>query len=469
VGATSTPVQGQDGCPVGANTTQQASFSAALGAFADTGKRVLFKHDDTFTGSSSATIAVNGPGTIGMYGVGARPKVRSSAANIITLGAASTVTMQDWRIVDLELDGQSSTGQHGVGVGGNADQITLLRLNVHDIGDGILLSGSVVEYATAYDAYDGHMFDQFTLADSTFNRFLGNYGLFLYANRLAVLGNSINDAAAAQHTTRIPHAAKGAINNNTFSNPALTKQTFTLRSVAYTAVGCPTGECLPNLLPYGTYAALTSQTVVSDNHFIAGLSNQPVTVGPSNPDQWDQRFQDILFERNWYTGAGANCCWPMLNMQAQDMTVRNELIDTTGAGFHLGIGVGGAGTVSPASSDVRLYHNTIFDNDATDDYGTPYGVSVNSGTIDITVINNLAYFPNLNGSFWRYNYATLASNNTSNTRTSPLMAVVPPLTPADFKITTGSYAIGTGAVVPVWSDFFLVPPTSSRDMGAVIH
>lgn len=468
VGATSTPVQGQDGCPVGAITVQQSNFASAISSYAKTGKRVLFKHDDTFTGSSTATIAANGPGTIGMYGSGAKPKVQSAATSIITLGATSTVTMQDWRIMDLEIDGQSTKARSGFAVGGNADQVTLLRLNVHDIGDGILLSGPVVEYAKKYNSYNGHMFEQFTLVDSTFNRFLNNYGLFLYANKLAVLGNSVNDSSAAQHITRVPHSAKGVISNNTLSNPALTKQVFTLRSVAYSDINCASSaECIPNLLPFGTYAALTSQTVVSGNHFIGGLSNQPVTIGPSNPDQWDQRFQDIIFERNLYTGASSECCWPMLNIQAQEVTVRNELINMTGAGQHRGIQVNNAGAVAIASDNVRIYNNTIFSNDSSD--FTAF--RVDSGTTNISVVNNLAYSPNVSGSFFGsgYNYATKVSNNTTSTNTSPLMAVVPPLIPSHFKVTAGSYAIGTGGMVPVLSDFFSVPKTTTRDIGAVIH
>jgi hypothetical protein len=66
----------------------------------------------------------------------------------------------------------------------------------------------------------------------------------------------------------------------------------------------------------------------------------------------------------------------------------------------------------------------------------------------------------------------LASNNTSNaliTSSTANLTTVPPTTPAGFMPASGSYAIGAGASVPVWSDFNLIPLTSSstRDMGAV--
>ena len=474
VAATTTPVAGNDGCPSGASVATQASFPAAISSYATTGKRVLFKHDDTFTGSTPANIAVTGPGMIGMYGSGAKPKILASSGTALVLGAPAVTVMQDWRIMDLEIDGQSNASVTGVSENGNADQITMLRLNVHDIGSGIMLNGAVLTYYSS--SYDIHDFDQDTIMDCAVERAVGgagNYIMYLYGDRLAVLGNNANDSTKAEHVTRIMHSAKAVISNNTFSNPAPTKQTFTLRGVSYSPPwGSMDANYAPYLFPYGTYAALTSQTVVSDNHFVGGVGvTQPVTVEPSDPNTYDVRFQDIILERNWYTGAGAACCWPMLGIHAQDLTVRNEIIDTTGAGEHIGIGVGSAGTHSITSNNIRIYNNTIFENDSTDDYDGPFAVQSMSGTTNITVKNNLAYFPNRAGAFFRqgWDFVTTSSNNTTSTSASPLLLAVPPTTPADFKISTGSYAIGTGAAVPVWSDFFLVPLTASRDMGAVAH
>ena len=469
VGASTTPVQGQDGCPVGANTVQMSNFATAISSYAKTGTRLLFKHDDKFTESQAASLSAVGPITLGKYGIGANPKIQSTATgitNIITLGAPTAYTTQDWRVMDLELDGQSHSNLIGFGVNGNADQFTLLRINAHDMGDGIMLDGGVLEYYMSANSYTEHMFDQFTVADSTFNTFLAGYGFLITANHLSLLGTIVNDATAAQHVVRIMHSANGVISNNTFSNPALTKQTFTLRglSVTNTGICC---EYLPNLLPGN--AAYTSQTVVSDNHFIAGLSNQPVTVGPSDPNAWDARFKDIIFERNWYAGAGTNCCIAMLTMQTQDTTVRNELIDMTGGGSHLGIAIGAAGTNSINSDNVRLYNNTIFSNEPVDFSA----VRVQVGPTNITVINNLAYSPNVSGYFINpgWGIPTTASNNTNTTNTSPLLTAVPPATAIQFKPNCIgiNYPCSQGAPVPVWSDFLLRYQTSTRDLGALIH
>jgi hypothetical protein len=465
IGATSAPTQGQDGCPVGANTVMQSNFATAVNSYAKTGKRVLFKHDDTFTENVGAVIGTTGPGTIGMYGVGAKPKVQPATSAAIILGAPSTPTMQDWRIMDLEFDGQSNASVSGVGVNGDADQITLLRLNVHDMGSGIMLDADVIRGIAGT-----HIFDQFTVADGTFNTFRGEYGFYLFANRLALLGDYVNDTngGTAQHVVRIMHSAKGVISNNTFGNPAPTKQTFTLRGVAYSTTNCPSGVCLPEYFPYGSYAALTSQTVISDNHFISGNTAQPVTVEPSDLNFVDTRFQDIILERNWYTSPpNTSCCIPMLKIDAQDVTVRNELIDMTNSAWHRGIAVQAAGTVSPTSNNVRIYNNTIFSNDST---SVLQPIQIQSGATNISFINNLAYSPNISGTLDTTN-AAIASNNSTITNTNPYFVAASPTSPATFKITGSSYALGKGTAVPVWSDFFLYSMTGTaiRDMGAVHH
>ncbi|HXC40323.1 MAG TPA: hypothetical protein VN667_15400, partial [Burkholderiales bacterium] len=61
------------------------------------------------------------------------------------------------------------------------------------------------------------------------------------------------------------------------------------------------------------------------------------------------------------------------------------------------------------------------------------------------------------------------ATNTGTTTTDPKFTSVSPFTPANAKITAGSYAIGGGTSEPVWSDLFLTSEPSPRDMGAVSH
>ena len=65
-----------------------------------------------------------------------------------------------------------------------------------------------------------------------------------------------------------------------------------------------------------------------------------------------------------------------------------------------------------------------------------------------------------------FSRATVSNNTLTNT---PGWVSATPSVPADFKPAAGSAAIGTGTVVPVWSDFFGVSEPAPRDKGAVNH
>jgi hypothetical protein len=220
-------------------------------------------------------------------------------------------------------------------------------------------------------------------------------------------------------------------------------------------------------LPYGQEITKTRYTIISDNHFIGGQSTQPVTIQPSDGNTWDERIQDVILERNWYTGASSACCLPMLIITARNVTVRNELIDMTGGTYHYGISISGAGSQSLASDRVWIYNNSMFSNDSND---FSAAVRVQSGTTNTTVRNNLAYSPNVSGLFIE-GTATLVSNNTTTTNTNAYFTTVPPTTPAGFKPTcTGTtYPCGQGAAVPVWADFAGVTRPATPDIGAYQH
>ena len=73
--ATSLPVQGVGGCPAGATAVQQPDFVTAISTYALTGMRVLLKRGDTFTSTSQANLVNTGPGIVGAFGTGAKPKI----------------------------------------------------------------------------------------------------------------------------------------------------------------------------------------------------------------------------------------------------------------------------------------------------------------------------------------------------------------------------------------------------------
>ena len=471
IAAASTPIAGADGCPLGAAVYQQPDYAIAINTYARTGKRVLFKHDDTFSSNTASRIGQTGPGTIGMYGNGAKPILQTTNVNnhVLQVGVVGLYNMADWRVMDLELLGIS--GSLGSGLyagGGNTDQITALRLLVRNNNVGIALDTGTSEYYAAQGASQIHVPDQITIADSEIDTTTGGWGLYGVVKRWATLGNYIHDTFS--HSVRVQYVGKGVFSHNTISNPSAgNHHVFTLRSVVFSTTGCGgpgSGECFPNLLPYGQAESKTHDVVVSSNHFIAGPDTlQPVTNTPSDENSWLQLFNNIIFERNLYT-ANTHCCWPMLLFESQYVTVRNEIINLTGAANALGIQLKQAGTQSPASDHVWMYNNTIFNNSGNTG-NPPEGVRVSADTTNTTFVNNLFYSPNSAGIVSSGATPNVYSNNTTNTATSPAFAVTPPVNPIDYRISTGSYAIGAGIVVPVWSDFFMTPQTTTRSLGAI--
>ena len=104
---------------------------------------------------------------------------------ILRLSGATTPTISDWRVKDLELDGLSGASSVGVGAEGGINQVTLLRLNIHDIHVGIIFSSSTLDFWNSDGnlGHSGHkMWDQLTVFDSTISRAIGGgagYGTFL--------------------------------------------------------------------------------------------------------------------------------------------------------------------------------------------------------------------------------------------------------------------------------------------------
>ena len=146
----------------------------------------------------------------------------------------------------------------------------------------------------------------------------------------------------------------------------------------------------------------------------------------------------------------------------------------SGALFHQGFSVQAAGR-APVPDNVRLEHNTFYSADVNAGLGdifTP--ITLASGVTNVTVRNNLGYAPNAASPVMVLNNGAVSPTISNNSlpgaiSTNPNFASATPANPVHFKLIAPSYAIGTGISVPVWSDFFLVPEPSPRDIGAVNH
>jgi hypothetical protein len=452
------------GCPAGAlnvNTTVTGeNLVAAITNYATTGKRVLFRVGETWDAPTQAIVASTGPGTIGSYsaggvGVGGTARFRATAniaEAILQLSRASTPGLADWRVMDLEFDGNGNANRQAVNSGGGINQVTLLRLNMHDVHNGLMLDSSTLDFAKASNPAHT-IWDQIALVDSVTNNITGvSSALSIYASawRFMLLGNSLDNNGGGEHTVRLPSVVGGVISNNTMQgqgSAAGGKHAFTLRADVHGTTGVEGGYD-------------TQRVVVSDNKFL-GRAGSDSTVTYSPQGSVDERVYDVITERNWFVaGGGATGTQNSLVIIAREQTVRNNLFDTTGGRAHTAILVHDGLTVG--SNQVRIYHNTMYSNDVDNDFSA---VGVRSGALNVTVRNNVAFAPvdtqhKMIESVTAPAAVVLQSGNTTDANVKnvdPLLTTTPPVTPADWKPLGGSYAnAGGDTTVPVWSDFFRV-------------
>jgi len=463
----SLPVAGIGGCPAGAAVAQESNFAALVSTFALSGKRVLLRRGDIFTAATPGVIGGTGPGILGAYGTGANPQVRASA-NTVLLKPSTALTpgRADWRIVDLEFDGNGNASSIAIYPDGGIDQLTILRVYAQRVTNAFFFNTSILNYSNI--SRPGHtLWDQLAIVDSRTTNITGvSAALSIYASarRFMLLGNDLNNNGGGEHTVRLPSIVRGVISNNLLQGQPAAKHAFTLRAAVHGSAGVEEGLD-------------TQYVVVSDNKFIGATGAAQTTMYGPQASTADERVADTITERNWYVaGGGANGTQVALQLLAhREQTIRNNLFDTSGGKAHGGIIVSKYGSIVP--DQIRIYHNTFFSSDVDNDF---LAVSIASANVtNVIVQNNLGYSP-LDTQSWMMDCAgasslgacagLTASNNSTNlqVRNDPPGFTIPPLTTTDWKPTAG-YAIGSGTAVPVWSDFFLVVPPAARDLGAVVH
>ncbi|HWM43576.1 MAG TPA: hypothetical protein VNP36_14165, partial [Burkholderiales bacterium] len=362
----------------------------------------------------------------------------------IQLSSGTTPTLEDWRIMDLEINGNSGAATTGIHAEGGIDQVTLLRLNIHHVHNGVLLSPFILDH------YGGQhrLWDQIAVVNSTIRNIIGGSGgycLYLGAQRFALMGNVLTDATGAEHILRTPQVVKAVISHNDMSNPAAAKHVVKLQAAVF------------NVSPTG----FTEQVVLSDNKFTAGAgADWNVTLGPQDEFE-DEKVRDVIVERNWFAPHPGQRV--ALMVWAQDITVRNNLFNLTGAAERRGMLVERRG-VEPAPANVHVYNNTFYSNSA----GAFFPIQFAEGG-GMVAKNNLGYAPLSTSRDMISGSAFIESNTTdAGILLSPGFLVLTPVAPVDFVLGALSSAINAGAAVPVFSDFSRHdrPQGGARDLGA---
>jgi hypothetical protein len=269
-----------------------SDFDSAMTTYIGTGKRLLFRRGETFVADANGDIDVDGPGIVGAYGSGAKPIVQlGESYAAFRLSGPTTPNIDDWRIMDMEIDGQSYAGSYGVFGHGNINQVTVVRISMHHVHNGFSFSDSFIEYYNSHGNPGHSMYDQLTVYDSSISTIIGGSGgngFYVVASHMAILGNSLYDTSGGEHNFRSMYWDKMVLSNNSFEKPAPTKAVLTLRAPDWDCVGCVT-------LPPHTYS---QHALISDNEFVGGPGvNSPVNT--SIDSSYDGRTRHIIFERNW--------------------------------------------------------------------------------------------------------------------------------------------------------------------------
>ena len=471
VAIASTPVAGEDSCPSGAFGVRKddgdfdAMLSTQLGASSACGasgcKRILLKAGETtWQSSANGTLGVAGPGYIGKYGSAANPIITLQAStNQSVLFTNSTGA--DWRIVGLEIDGGDVATGRAIRIEG--DKTTVANVIVRDSCYGVIA-------ATA---------DDMTIYNSVFVRTIGGSGCVqIYVdnggatNRMSIIGNSVTNALAGEHNVRIGGAQVFTISNNTISEPASSKAVLTVRGPDFDAAGLYT--------EYG---------VISGNVLGPATTSFMNSISPQN-DTVDERLRRIIVERNEFVfdTDSTNTSTIALLIQATEVHARNNLFILTNSDNAAAQGLNITYDRSGGGLDVPVPNLNVFENNTFYAAGTQNFCGVRiaaTGATNTTVKNNLAYAPastdNCQDSgdtggvlLLDSSSGTTATTNSSNAQvknTSPAFASATPSNPADFRISTASYAAdgGTAQFPASNDDFFNCDDvTANERIGAMV-
>lgn len=433
------------GCPSGATHTNSSSFSSTVSDSTD--RRTLYHGGETFTSTGYKTMGNTGPGTVGSYGTG-RATIQgaggSSNAGIFST-VNSFVTVNDWRFMDLILDYNGSTQQGAISISGNSTKQSLLFYN---------LSFNAWESGIGVDGNAATQPDGIFILKNTMTAINGN-PYFIWAGHFAFMDNSTlnsgTNSGFPMNELRVEGITDSWIANNSFSGDTGTSgSTITIRS--YNTNGrTPTAE----------------KIVVADNVIATGPNFNSIDVQLSQSDVLLPT--NIIVERNWITTTSTGSGLDL--HPASYVTARNNLYDCSGGtptsgGFRVRFGN------SLNGSNLSFYNNSLYCSSSGSNF---VAFLLENNPSIVNIINNAAYFPSATSPvFYSATGSPTSITRTNNSSDSQVKNTtpgwtLPPNTIAKWKASGGSYAVGGGTSVPVWSDCLLAAEPSPYDIGACAH
>jgi hypothetical protein len=471
VSASGTPTPGSGGCPAGAAALNSSNFNTALGSAMGSGKRVLFKCGDTFSGDN-ATLSGK-TWSVGAYGScegtrSNRPIFNDTASNyqlVVSAGAG------DGRIADIAFAGNGqAAGAVSMPAGPTQSipyQITMSNLTS---------SGNSAGYYWAQGA-------QWGLIDSEQLNSRGSIAVFINSNAnnptqwngpypnldyQAAIGNFVNGVGAAGGSGSGIEAFRVAVcrlcvfENNTIQNANNIGGVFKLHN----------GNTNGSLATWtGVYTELIE---ISDNLFTGNSGAILSDIAPQNGGD-DERLRNFVIERNLYSASTTAWGGELLMLSGANMTLRDNVFYMPAASSTLYAALGaqvaqrGTGNLLTVQYN-EAYNNTCYAPNAMpsqacigfDTLGSRSAPSINS-----FAKNNLFYEPSNTGpTVDNTGSGNAVSNNTTSVTSNPgftngsgNFSLI-----SDFK-PTANYSGGTA--VPVFFDALGILSTSTWVLGAV--
>ena len=475
VSASGTPVPGRGDCPAGAAVIHTSSFNTALTKLGS-GKRVLFKCGDAFTGDNAS---LNGTTwSVGAYGACEGTQTNQPVFNDTARTGGYQLVIDanagDGRISDIYFNG------NGTG-GGAVSTIAFVTQNIpYQITMWNLQStGNAAGYYWAQGS-------QWGLIGSTQLNSRGSIAVFLNGNGAnptqwngtypnlnyqAAIGNFVNGVGSAGGSGAGIEAMRTAAcrlcvyENNTIENANSVGGVFKLHNA-------------------NTYRSLTAWTGVytelieiSDNLFTGNSGGILSDISPQNGDD-DERLRNFVIERNLYSASTTAWGGTLLLIGGANMTLRDNVFYMPGPANKiypiLGVQVAQRGTGNLLSA----HHNEVYNNTCYAPDTQPKQMCIGFDTlgvrsapaIDSVAKNNLFYVPARvtgpvvddtgSGNTVSNNTVTI-TNNPGFMNGSGKFNLI-----SDFK-PTANYS--GGVAVPVWYDALGVSWSPAWDLGAVHH
>jgi hypothetical protein len=202
----------------------------------------------------------------------------------------------------------------------------------------------------------------------------------------------------------------------------------------------------------------TERVLISDNLFV-GNADWTVCLGPSS-NSADERARDLIVERNIFF-ATTNVQVSLL-VWARDVTVRNNIFNTTGGKAHTCIAVSPRG-IEPAPTDVRVLNNTGY---SADGGGFTF-ISIAAAVTNTTLRNNLASAPAASAPLMNNGTGVVFLADHNLLTNAPGFVTAAPNMPLEFQLRSNSPAVNAGVNAPVFDDYAgNTRPVGAYDLGA---